>query len=79
MGSTWTPPSYMFFDGDNRLRWQERFVWWPKRSDQSKQRLWMTKAWYGYRYVYGPAGESPVKIEQWLTNEEYMWYKLTEQ
>jgi len=64
---------------DNRMVWTERFTWTPKRSFMSNDRIWFTKAWYGYRYVYGPAGESPVKIEQWLTDEEYMWYCLSGQ
>ena len=77
MGSTWTPPPY-FFSIDREFVWKERFIWWPKRSEESGDRIWLAKAWYGYRYVHGPAGESPVKIERWLTDKEYMWYQLSE-
>lgn len=76
MGSGWSPPPY-FFSRDSEVTWVQRFAWWPKTSQVSENRIWLTKAWYGYRYVYGPAGEDPVKIEQWLTDEEYMWYQLT--
>lgn len=59
------------------FKWIYRFVWWPKRSEESGRRIWFKKAWYGYRLVWGPAGEDPVRIERWLTDEEYVWYQLT--
>lgn len=78
MGASYTGPPYMF-GRNSEIVWQERFTWWPKRSDESGRRLWMTKAWYGHRYVFGPAGESPVRIELWMTQDEYMWYRLSGQ
>lgn len=58
--------------------WQERFAWWPKQSHKSNQRIWLKRAWYGIKYVYGPEGlAGPVKLERWLTDEEYMWEQLT--
>lgn len=61
----------------SRFTWQQRFIWLPKRSHVSKQRIWLKRAWYGTKYVNGPAGEHNVKLERWLTNEEYMWNQLT--
>ena len=68
-----------WFRNDSGYVWRERYVWWPKRSGESNQRIWLTKAWYGHRYIYGLAGESPIRVEQWLTDEEYIWYQLTSQ
>jgi len=76
MGASYSGPPF-FFNQDSEIVWQERFAWWPHNSQISNSRIWLTKAWYGYRYVYGPAGESPLKIEQWLTDEEYMWHRLS--
>ena len=79
MASTWTPPGWSWSVNDTRFKWSHRFTWLPKRSEQSGQLLWFTKAWYGYRWIDGPAGEAPLKSEQWLTDEEYVWYKLSSQ
>lgn len=67
--SWWTP--------NNRFTWQQRYVWWPKESYESKKRIWLKRAWYGTKYVNGPAGQLAVKLERWLTDEEYMWNQLT--
>ena len=69
--------SWFYFKDDSKYVWRERYVWWPKRSVESNRRIWLTKAWYGYRFIHGPAGESPVKLEKWLSDEEYIWYQLT--
>lgn len=75
MASTWPGWLHKYFS-DNVFKWRERFVWWPVYSHVSEQRIWLKKAWYGYRLAYGPAGEEPVKIERWMTAEEYMWHQL---
>ena len=64
---------------DGTFIWTQKFVWWPQHSFKSNQRIWLTKAWYGWRWIDGPAGESPVKVEKWLTEEEYMWQCLSGQ
>lgn len=77
MAATWLPPwlsRYM----ESKFKWRLRFVWWPVYSEVSKQRIWLTNAWYGWRWVEGPAGEEPVKLERWMTDEEYTWYQLTQ-
>ena len=62
---------------DSELKWYLKFAWLPKRSKQSGQRIWFKKAWYGTRLIWGLAGEDPVREEQWLTEDEYTWYCLT--
>ena len=62
---------------DGTFIWTQKFAWWPRRSSESNQRIWLTKAWYGYRYIYGLAGEDPVKAERWLTEKEYMIWSLS--
>ena len=76
MAASWFPP-WMEKYLDSRFKWKERFVWWPVYSYESKRRIWLTKAWYGYRWVDGPAGEDPAKVERWLTDEEYVWFQMT--
>ena len=66
------------FSRSRELTWTQRFAWWPKRSDQSGQRIWLKKYWYGTRLVWGIAGESPARVEHWLTDEEYFWHQLTQ-
>lgn len=66
------------FSRSQETKWSQRFAWWPHKSDYSGQRIWLRKYWYGTRLVWGPAGEPPVRIEHWLTDEEYVWTKLIE-
>lgn len=61
----------------SRFEWRERFIWWPKKSHVSGRRIWFKRAWYGTKLIAGPAGTTPVKIERWLTDDEYMWNQLT--
>ena len=77
MASTWNHPWLGIFEESGRLKWSSQFAWLPKRSQQSGKRIWLTKAWYGTRLIWGPAGESPVRVEQWLTDDEYIWFQLT--
>ena len=65
------------FSRSKELKWTQRFAWWPCKSDKSGKRIWLTKYWYGTRLVWGIAGESPVRVEHWLTDEEFVWYNLT--
>lgn len=77
VGATWTAPWLFKYHSNDTLKWRQQFAWWPVRSSQSNQRIWLKKCWYGYRFIYGPAGEEPIKAERWLTEEEYIWYQLT--
>lgn len=77
MASFWSPPGWTWNVNDTRFKWSQRFAWLPKKSKESGKRIWLTTAWYGYRWIDGPAGEEPLKNEQWLTDDEYMWLQLT--
>ena len=78
MGSSYSgfPKLDNWWSSDSKWLWQERFIWWPRNSHVSDKTIWLTKAWYGYRHVYGPAGENPVKLEKWMTGEEYVLHLL---
>ena len=73
----WLPPWLARYVG-TEFKWQQRFVWWPVRSYESNQLIWLKKAQYGWRWVEGPAGEEPVKLERWMTKKEYLWHCLTQ-
>jgi hypothetical protein len=77
MGSGFSSPWINIYRDSTEVKWTYRFVWWPRRSDQSGQRIWFTRAWCGSRLAWRFNNEDPVKIEQWLTEEEYIWYWLT--
>lgn len=77
MGSSYSGIAEIF-RCSQELKWTQRFAWWPKRSDQTGKLIWLKKYWYGTRLVWGIAGESPARIEHWLTDEEYIWFKLTD-
>lgn len=61
---------------DSDWHWQQQYIILPRRSTSSGKLLWCQRVWHGYRYVLGPAGEEPAKLEKWLTDEEYMWHRL---
>lgn len=71
-------PKYFYNDiVDQRLKWRRHFFLWPKRSDQTEKLIWLRKGWRGSRWITGP-GE-PIRLDYWLTDEEYMWFRLTGQ
>jgi hypothetical protein len=39
--------------------------------------VWWKKYYHGVRFIHGPAGEDPVVLNQYMTDEEFIWYKLT--
>lgn len=73
MGASYTGP-WLFF-GRHAYIWSRKFAWLPKLSDQTGRRIWLCYAYYGYRLIEGPG--SPVKVQVWLTEEEYTWQCLT--
>ena len=77
MAAYWPIPDWMKKYMDGKFSWKLRFVWWPVYSYESKQRIWFKKAWYGTRWIEGPAGEVPLKDERWLTEAEYTWFQLS--
>ena len=81
MGASYTglPNFGDWWNSNSEWLWEKRFTWRPRSSHISSNRIWLTKAWYGYKYVHGPAGEGPVILERWMTDEEYMWHRLSGQ
>lgn len=79
MASSWHPPGWTWNLTENRFKWSKQYTWFPKKSAETGQCIWLTTAWYGYRWIDGPAGEEPLKVERWLTDEEYMWLQLSGQ
>lgn len=76
--AAWLPPWWRFDYGDeSEFKWAERFAWLPYWSAESGKLIWLKKYWYGWRWITGP-GE-PVKIERWLTQDEYTWLCLSNQ
>jgi len=56
--------------------WVTKFAWLPAKMDSGVSVLW--KGYYhGVRFIYGPAGEDPVVLNQYMTDEEFIWYNLT--
>lgn len=58
----------------DKALWYLKFAWWPQRSEISKKRIWLKKAYRGTRLITGP-GE-PVIEHRWLTKEEYIFGKI---
>ena len=54
---------------EGKIKWRERFVWFPKHSYLSKKRIWLCRAW---------CGTTVDRAAQWLTDDEYTWYRLTD-
>ena len=76
MGSSYTGIAEIF-QRSKEIKWTKCFAWLPKRSSKSGKLIWFKTYWYGTRLVWGPAGESPVRVNQCLTDQEYLWYNLT--
>jgi len=58
--------------------WTQRFAWWPKRSDITNQRIWLTNYWE-YAIKMDSQGAVPKKSNSWImiyTREEYITKKL---
>lgn len=75
MASTWTPPwlsRYM----NSKYKWRGQFAWIPCRSTESGELIWLKQFQYGWRWIDGPAGEEPVKLEMRLTPAEYTWFQM---
>lgn len=53
---------------DRKLQTDLKFVWLPKKSDNSGNRIWLKKAYRFRRVITGP-GE-PVIEDRWLTTDE---------
>lgn len=58
-------------------QWALKFAWLPCKMDSGDCILWKNY-YHGVRLVFGPAGESPVVLHQFLTAEEFIWKSLQE-
>jgi hypothetical protein len=56
--------------------WSTRFAWLPAKMDSGVS-AWWKDYYHGVRFIYGPAGEDPVVLHQYMTAEEFIWYNLT--
>ena len=56
--------------------WSLKFAWLPARMD-SGEHVWWREYYHGVRVIFGPAGESPVVLHQYMTAEEFIWHNLT--
>jgi len=58
----------------NESQWQRKFAWWPVRSTETRQWIWMKPVWLGSYIITGP-GDS-VYMQFWLTEQEYLIWQL---
>jgi len=57
--------------------WLTKFAWLPARMD-SGEFVWWREYYHGFRLIHGPAGESPVMLNQYMTVEDFTWNALKE-
>jgi hypothetical protein len=58
-------------------QWTLKFAWLPARMD-SDVTVWWREYYHGIRFIFGPAGEDPVILHQYMTAQEFIWYCLTQ-
>lgn len=57
--------------------WSTKFAWLPAKMDNGDF-VWWRNYYHGVRFIYGPAGEDPVVLHQYMTTEEFTWSALKE-
>lgn len=55
-----------------KWKWALKFAWLPAKMD-SGEFIWWREYYHGVRFIFGPAGESPVILHQYMTTEEFTW------
>jgi hypothetical protein len=55
--------------------WSTKIAWLPAKMD-SGQLVWCQEYYHGVRFIFGPAGEDPVILHQYMTKEEFTWSAL---
>ena len=40
--------------------------------------IWWREYYHGIRLIFGPAGEDPVVLHQYMTTQEFTWKQLTQ-
>jgi hypothetical protein len=58
----------------SRADWYCKFVWWPRRCEISKKRIWLKRAYKGIQMITGPG--DPVFVVKWVTKEEFLFQRL---
>jgi hypothetical protein len=56
-------------------KWALKFAWLPAKMD-SGEYLWFKDYYHGVRFVFGPAGEDPIILHQYMTPQEYLFNTL---
>lgn len=57
-----------------RIDWQVKFCWWPRKCSISKKNLWGKIAYKGTLMITGPG--DPVFIVHWLSKEEFLLSRI---
>jgi hypothetical protein len=63
-----------------QIEWEEKYAYWPTRSNWSKKRIWLKKYWEGNIY-FDAMGRPPIKEKSWkliYTENEYLMMLLRE-
>lgn len=62
-----------------RTGWRREFILWPRRCSISNKLMWLTYAYYGWRYVLIDIGRSQLKLTTWHNEDDHLLYLLTNQ
>ena len=57
--------------------WHLKFAWLPAKMDNGDF-IWWREYYHGIRLIFGPAGEDPVVLHQYMTTQEFTWKQLTQ-
>lgn len=68
------PESYDAFW--TRANTEFKFVWWPVKSYESGNRIWLQKAYRFRRSIKGLAGDEAIHEDRWMTPPEAMIHIL---
>lgn len=58
-----------------KWQWALKFAWLPCKMD-SGELVWFKEYYHGVRFIFGPAGEEPVILHQWMSIQEFTWKAL---
>lgn len=61
----------------NRIKnWKTHFCIIPRTCEFTKEILWFKNAYYGYRYIWGVSGESPLRIDMYVEKNAFLIWSL---
>ena len=55
--------------------WHLKFAWLPAKMDNGSF-IWWKEYYHGVRLIFGPVGEEPVVLHQYLTTQEHLFNLL---